>query len=469
MNEYDYLAKAKTKMEKENYHEVISLCDKALEINENLPEAYDYRGNAKYEIGEYNGALADFDELIKIDPNDAEHYYDRSWAYCNMEKYDDAIIDISKALEIDPRNSLYYYDKGRFEYWAERYKDAVIDLTKGIDLRPTESKYIYRGNCYMELEEYDQALSDFNKALEIEPESASARVRRGILYKSLERLEDAENDFKKILELYPDSDRAMTELGKTGIELGRKDSMKYFDEAIKVNPCAENYYNRVVARAEILKRQNDLENLAAGKFIENEKSSCIIFNNEQAKNDIKDLDKAIALSPEDTDYFRLRAQRYNYLNQYENALKDCETLIEMEPENKEWHLTRAYCKFNTDDYDGAIEGFDTYLSMNEGVGDDFLYCIRGAANYELGNLNNALNDFTKGIAIKETDEIYYYRGLTNYKLKNFVLSYKDFKKSLELNPNIESESEYKIPKLIKIFLIIGKKNKAPVGLAGIRE
>ena len=65
MNEYDYLAKAKHKMKKEDYHEVISLCDKALKLNEDLPEAYDFRGNAKYELGEYDDALEDFDELIK--------------------------------------------------------------------------------------------------------------------------------------------------------------------------------------------------------------------------------------------------------------------------------------------------------------------------------------------------------------------------------------------------------------------
>ena len=42
MNEFDYLAKAKKNMEKEKYHEVISFCDKALKINNNLPEAYSF-------------------------------------------------------------------------------------------------------------------------------------------------------------------------------------------------------------------------------------------------------------------------------------------------------------------------------------------------------------------------------------------------------------------------------------------
>ena len=59
MNEFDYLAKAKNNMEKAKYHEVISLCGKALKINSELPDAYDFRANAKYEIGEYDSAIDD--------------------------------------------------------------------------------------------------------------------------------------------------------------------------------------------------------------------------------------------------------------------------------------------------------------------------------------------------------------------------------------------------------------------------
>ena len=57
MNEFDYLAEAKTNMEIADYSAVISLCDKALKINKNLPEAYSFRGNAKYELEEYDEAV----------------------------------------------------------------------------------------------------------------------------------------------------------------------------------------------------------------------------------------------------------------------------------------------------------------------------------------------------------------------------------------------------------------------------
>lgn len=471
MNEYDYLAKAKKNMEKEKYHEVISFCDKALKINKDLPEAYSFKGNALYNLGEYNDAAESFSHAIEKEPDEAEHYYDRSWSYCNMDKYEDSIVDINKALEIDPKISVFYYDRGRFEYWAERYKDAVISFTKGIELKPTENKYLFRANSYMALEEFDLALADFNSSIEIDPEFAKAYYRRGILYKKMELLENAARDFKKAIELDPKCDEAMTELGFIHIQMGKKDAMKYFNKAIKINPCAGNYFSRVAARAKMLKRQNAIENFASGKVTKDDCYADCTFNEKQAKDDIKDLDKAIAFEPDDTYYYSLRISRYKYLKQYENALADYEKLIELEPEEEEFYLEMAYCKYNTDKFAEAIEEIDAYLKMVDGSGDDFLYQTRGNANYELGNFENALKDFSKSLVLKETAESYYYRGLTNYKLKHFIQAYKDLQKALELNSEIESIIDYEIPKVIKFAISfmeeIGKKkdSEAPIGLS----
>ena len=384
MNEFDYLAKAKKNMEKEKYHEVISLCDKALKINSELSKAYDFRGNAKYELGQYDEAIHDFSQVIKREPNNAVHYYDRSWAYCNIYKYEDAIIDISKALHFEPKNSLFYYDKSRFEYWSERYKEAIVDISKGIELKPTENKYIFRGDCYFELEMYDKALSDYNSALEFNSESHRAYYHRGLLYKELDKLCAAEKDFKKVIELNPEDDRALIQLGFVRTELGKKDSMKYFNKAAKVHPCPDTYYWKVKGRQKILMREDSLKKLSEEKLAQYGEDE--IFNEKQAKDDIKDLNKALALDSEDKCSLRLRAARYLYLKQYEDAISDYEDLIEFDP------------------------------------------------------------DFA---------EFYYNRGLANYHLKHFILARQDLKKALEINPKIETESEYKIPLLIKIFW--GKK------------
>ncbi len=465
MNEFDYLAKAKDKMQDEKYNEVISLCDKALKINNKLPEAYSFRGNARYNLGEYDTAADDFSHAIEQEPDDADHYYDRSWSYCNMDKLEDAIVDINKAIEIKPKISYFYYDKGRFEYWADRYKDSVVTLTKGIELKPTENKYIFRGNSYTELGMFDLALADFNSAIEFAPDCTRAYFRRGILYKRMEQLEKAEKDFKKAIELNPEFDNAMIELGFIMIQMGKKGAMKHFNDAVKVNPSADNYYLRITARADILKREMAITNFASGKVVNDDSYIDSIFNEKQAQDDIKDLRKILASEPDDIYYLRFINSRYVYLGQDENALPICEKLIELDSENEDWYLEAAYRKFGTGKNKEAIEDFDTYLKMNNGVGDAQLYLTRGGANYQLGEFENALKDLSKGIVMDEESSVLYYcRGLTNYKLKHFIQSYKDFEAALKLNQNIESETDYEIPKLIKIFLNKKQNNDHPIGL-----
>lgn len=464
MNEFDYLAKAKKNMEEEKYHEVISLCDKALKINKDLPQAYSFRGNAKYNLGQYDIAVADFSLAIEIEPEDAEHYYDRSWSYCNMDNYEDAIIDMTKALEIEPQTSLYYFCRGRFEYWAERYKEAVVDLTKGIELKPTENKYLFRANSYMELEEYNLALADFNSAIEIDSEFAKAYYRRGILYRKLEKLTEAEKDFKKAIELYPKYDDAMIELGLVRIQLGKKDAMKYFKNAVKACSCSDNYYWKIRARQKILAREDALKKLSEGKFAPNDCDRNKIFNATQAQEDIKDLNKAIALSPDDIILYAMRVERYRYLKDYQNAISDYNFLIERDSEDSSNYKMRAFCYECIGLYKEALADCEKSVELNVGCADVIIFKTRGLANYKLGNFESALTDFSQALELKDDLETYYYRGLANYGLKYFKKSYADFKKALELNPNIESEYDEKIPKIIKIFVDWKKNGDTPIGL-----
>ena len=89
MNEYDYLAKAKKSMDKEKYHEVISLCNKAWKgitaFDKNtdfkLIEACYYRGYAKYKLGKHEEAQEDYETVNKV------------WKFDDYETYDKPLSD----------------------------------------------------------------------------------------------------------------------------------------------------------------------------------------------------------------------------------------------------------------------------------------------------------------------------------------------------------------------------------------
>ena len=63
--------------------------------------------------------------------------------------------------------------------------------------------YNNRGIAYGEKGQYDQALSDFNKAIEINPRYVKAYNNRGIVYRLKGQYDQAISDFNKAIEINP--------------------------------------------------------------------------------------------------------------------------------------------------------------------------------------------------------------------------------------------------------------------------
>ncbi len=60
------------------------------------------------------------------------------------------------------------------------YERAISDYTKAIDINPRFVKAYYnRGLCCADNDEYDRAISDWTKAIEIDPLFADAYNNRG--------------------------------------------------------------------------------------------------------------------------------------------------------------------------------------------------------------------------------------------------------------------------------------------------
>ena len=59
-----------------------------------------------------------------------------------------------------------------------------------------------RGNTYKELKEYQKALADFNKAIEIKPDLAEAYLVRGGTHYELKEYQKAFDDVQKASDLF---------------------------------------------------------------------------------------------------------------------------------------------------------------------------------------------------------------------------------------------------------------------------
>jgi len=88
-------------------------------------------------------------------------------------KFEEALNLYTEALEVDKfnvqTNAKLYYNRATVYAKLGKLSEAIDDCTKAIQLDKTYQKpYLRRGNAYMEIEEFDQAVKDFEQLVKMD-------------------------------------------------------------------------------------------------------------------------------------------------------------------------------------------------------------------------------------------------------------------------------------------------------------
>ena len=76
-----------------------------------------------------------------------------------------------------------YYNQGDAHFKKGETDLAISDFTKAIEMNPRfANAYYYRGMAYSRKKEYDQSIADYTKAIEINPRLAVAYAERALIY-----------------------------------------------------------------------------------------------------------------------------------------------------------------------------------------------------------------------------------------------------------------------------------------------
>ena len=209
-----------------DYYEAIELFNEALTFGE-YASVYNNRGLINSLFGEYEQAIADFNKAIELNPNYSDAYHNLSEPYYRI--------------------GLGYNWDGKFDKDYNAYEQAIQYLDKAIEFDPESfDAYCIRGDSYYALGQYEQAIEDFNKAIEIYKEGFwsngdfTAYNRRGIAYYALGQYERAIEDFTKYIEIFSEYFDGYYNRGLTYYRLKQyARAIEDFNKAIEFNP---NYY-----------------------------------------------------------------------------------------------------------------------------------------------------------------------------------------------------------------------------------
>ena len=97
-----------------------------------------------------------------------------------------------------------YFNRGVIEKANGDFDSAIADYTRAIELDPTyAAAYSNRGNAKQAKGDLDGAIADCNRAIELDPKDAMAHKNRGVAKKAKGDLEGAIADYNRAIELDP--------------------------------------------------------------------------------------------------------------------------------------------------------------------------------------------------------------------------------------------------------------------------
>lgn len=197
--------------------------------------------------------------------------------YMRNNVWKDEITLSTDSIKKSPGKGRPYNNRGDALVDEERYEEALLDFDKAVELLPKYAMAYYnRGNLYQKQKKYEQALADFNYAIRYRRNFDKAYNNRGTLYKETNRLDEALVDYDRAISLNPDYHMAYNNRGTVHIlQKQYQLAVEDLDKAITLKPdFAEAFGNRGIAKIKMgnpegcvdLKSSADLGFLPAGEF-----------------------------------------------------------------------------------------------------------------------------------------------------------------------------------------------------------
>ena len=233
----------------------------------------------------------------------------------------------------------------------------VIDKYPGVAYA-----YTNRGSYYREQGEMQRAITDLNKAVEIEADANNLN-QRGIILRKLGRQQEALQDYTRAIEMDPDNHQAWLNRGNAYLDLGRlNEALSDINASLeRYDQLAKSWVNRGVVNAQ-LRNYNEAQS---------------------------DFSKAIELDPNYPDSYLNRGVMYAQLGQTNQAIQDLQRYVQFRPGDHQVWFDIGNLYQSAGNHTNAVEQYSRAIDLSPMP----RYFLARATSYQaLGNQAAARSD-----------------------------------------------------------------------------
>ncbi|MEH2402363.1 tetratricopeptide repeat protein [Nostoc sp.] len=268
----------------------------------------------------------------------------------------------------DEHLNILYVKLGDECFEKGEYQNAIANFNQALELKYSDIDLYYkRGLAHYQIGDYEAAIADYSQAIQMNLHDAKSYNKRGLALSHLGRLEEAINDYTQAIIINPNVAVAYKNRAEARSHLGdNQGAIEDYTQAIKINPdYADAYKNRGIARY-LLDSQPGFP-------------------------------QAIKINPKDAIAYKKRGNARSDLGDFEGAIEDYTQAIQINRNYADAYYNCGNARSDLGDFQGAIEDYTQAIQINLNYAD--AYYNRGNIRLEIADKQGAIEDFQKAADI----------------------------------------------------------------------
>lgn len=324
----------------------------------------------------------------------------------------------------------------------ENYK-KIIEVSKEGIKHFAKEDYFYSSlaNALYNLDNLDEALKYYNKAIEINPDNPDNYYDKALIYEALDEPDKAKIQYQKCLENDSEDIESLNNLGLLFYhEHNHDEALDYFDKALSIdNENKEANYNKGLVLLELdeLKEAKEyfdkvleLDNTDVSTYFQIGK--CLELRN-MHKKALNFFNKTIELDSENSESYIWKGDIHIHYREYEKAIECFDKSITIDYENPYGYVQKGLALRFLKRYDESLKEYDKALEIDKEYANAYFekaYTLDLMREYE-----NTIKTYEKYITLEPNDSTAYNNiGYTLYKMKRYNAALNYYNKALKLEP-----------------------------------
>lgn len=223
---------------------------KAIELDHSLPQGHAELANAVMNLSwDWTNAEKELQRALELNSNLASVHTTYAFYLQRLGRLPEAIAEVKQVLDLDPVSSRSFYSAGIVYYFARQYDQALSQLQKAHVLEPHPPNFLFpfeSGAIYAQKGMYGKAVGEFQKL----GDQPHALGHMGNVYARMQRVSEARATISKLEEHVKKNGIGRYEIALVYAGLGEKEEAftwleKSYDARdkgltyLKIDPCVD--------------------------------------------------------------------------------------------------------------------------------------------------------------------------------------------------------------------------------------